>query len=155
MVFRRTNIQLRTCSFIVSTIMTIYYFNSMLLYRLNSITLNCTWSFANESQSTAVVHNMAIRSHCRWRRSLLGSCPPTFWSEWTSHMPYCLPYHFLLLQNKNKSADAFATKFASNLSFALHNSVSNTWSLDTCTTWKCTLDPAGGAYSAPQTYGWI
>jgi len=38
-VFKRTNIQLRTCSVIVSTIMTIYYFNSMLLYRLNSITL--------------------------------------------------------------------------------------------------------------------
>jgi len=39
--------------------------------------------------------------------------------------PYCLPYNFLLHQNKKKSANAFATKFASMLSFALHDRVSN------------------------------
>jgi len=45
--------------------------------------------------------------------------------------PYCLPYHFLLLQNKKKStACIFATRFASALSFALHSNEPNLLSAD-------------------------
>ena len=40
----------------------------------------------------------------------------------SEQLPYCLPHHFLMFQNKKKStASIFATRFASAFSFALHN----------------------------------
>ena len=67
--------------------------------------------------------------------------------------PYCLPYHFLLLQNKKKStASVFATRFASALSFESHNNQPNLLSSDAFYDLKMRPDPTWEAYHTSDPY---